>query len=295
MVEWGRHAGAAFAVGSWMSQFSRRRFLAGTATFAAVGLATREAEAFQLEGVRVERQTFHLPGLHPNHDGMLIAQLSDIHVGPQTGEAAVRTAIKVANSYDPDLVVLTGDYLVHDKKGVGWMRDQLGGLQAPTIAVLGNHDHWVDPVGASNALLHHGYAVLRNQHEWITLRGEPFTVIGIDDLMTRHADPAKAFAGSRPGSRIVLAHVPRTAEQLATFDEAMVCLSGHTHGGQVHVPAITRVLMKAITHEPFERGRYQVGKVQLYVNRGVGLSGFPVRINSPPEMTLITLRAAPAV
>ena len=190
------------------------------------------------------------------------------------------------------IVVLTGDYLCQSKSGVPLVREQLGGLKAPTVAILGNHDYWVDADGAQNGLESHGYAVLRNQHTTVTLRGEPFAVIGVDDLRTKHADIEKSFRGAPAGSRIVLAHVPQTADLLAKLGEPMVVLSGHTHGGQIHVPGITAALTRLIDGERYLRGRFDVGQVQLHVSRGVGNSGPRVRIDAPAEVTVVTLRAA---
>jgi predicted MPP superfamily phosphohydrolase len=276
-------------------ELSRRQFLTGTAAVATVAALPKQALATGQPIVPVEEQTFEVPGLHPAHDGLRIAQISDIHVGPRTGEEMVRAAIATVNAQNPDLVVLTGDYLCHDRKAVGLMKEQLGGLKAPTVAILGNHDHWVDAAGAKDALVRLGYAVLQNQHEQVTLKGERFSIVGIDDLWTGHAEPVRAFKGAPFESRIVLAHVPRTAKQLAAMKEPMVVLSGHTHGGQLNIPGVTSGLMRLVTREPYDRGRFRIGDVQLYVNRGIGLSGIPVRINAPPEVTVITLRSPPPV
>jgi len=174
------------------------------------------------------------------------------------------------------------------------MREQLGGLTAPTLATLGNHDRWVDPDGAGAALTHLGYGVLVNENTTIMLRGEPFTVIGIDDLWTYSADPPLAMKGAAPGSRLYLAHVPRTADLLANWGKPMLVLSGHTHGGQVNVPLLTPAI-RWIAREPYIDGLYQVGKVQLYVNRGVGNVGMALRLNAPPEVSLLTLRSGAVV
>jgi predicted MPP superfamily phosphohydrolase len=273
------------------SRVTRRNLLTSAAALGGAALLPKQADALAPSDLRVELQSFVVPGLHPAHDGLRIAQLSDLHVGHQTGEEIVRSAISTVNRHLPDLVVLTGDYLTYSKAGLGLMKSQLGGLKAPVISILGNHDHWVSAAGAKAALVGHGYAVLQNQFETITLRGEPFTVIGIDDLMTRHADIPKAFSGTPAGSRLVLAHIPHTADLLATRREPMLVLSGHTHGGQIYIPGLTAAVLRVVAHERYERGRYNVGPVQLYVNRGVGNSGMPVRMNSAPEITLLTLRA----
>ncbi len=278
-------------VGRSMGTYGRREFLKGIGALAAAATIPTAALASD-DALRPEHRTFILPDLHPAHDGLRVAQLSDLHVGPRTPLDRIRASIEQANGFEPDLVVLTGDYLCRDESGVGLMREQLAGLRAPTVAVLGNHDHWVDAQGASWALESLGYAVLRNQNTSLTLRGERFTVIGIDDLFTRHADPRKAFRGAARRSRIALAHGPKTADVLARLGKPLLCLSGHTHGGQINIPGLTPILLKAFVHEPYDRGPFQVGRVQLYVNRGVGNSALRLRVNSPPEVALMTLRAA---
>jgi len=116
-------------------------------------------------------------------------------------------------------------------------------------------------------------------------------VVGIDDLMTANANPAKALEGARARSRLVIAHGPRTADLLKHYGTPMLCLAGHTHGGQLSIPGITSFLLRAVAHEPYDRGLFQVGAVQLYVNRGIGYSSLGVRVNSDPEVTLATLRS----
>jgi len=272
---------------------TRREFLKGAAALG-VGAAAIPALA-ESDGLVPEHPTFVVPGLDPRHDGLRIAQLSDLHVGPRTPRQRIRAAIVAANAFAPDLVVLTGDYLARERSGVQLMREQLGGLRSPTVAVLGNHDVWVDPEGASAALASHGYDLLRNQHTVVRLRGAPLAVVGVDDLMTRQADPARAMRGVPAGSRLVLAHGPRTADLLRGAGEPLLVLSGHTHGGQVNLPGLTSFLLRSVLREPYDRGRFQVGDVQLYVNRGVGSSGVRIRINSDPEVTLATLRSPEAL
>ena len=273
-----------------MGNWTRRDFLKGAA--AAAG-ATAVAPAFaSSDPVSVEQVEIVLPGLHPVHDGIRVAHMSDLHVGSLTPAERIRDAIGQANRLRPDLVVMTGDYLTQERKGVGLVRELLGGLEAPAYATLGNHDRWVDPRGAAAALEHLGYEVLENENTTFNLRGEPFTLVGIDDLKTRHADPRRAVAGARSGSRLYLAHVPKTAELLSSWEEPCVLLSGHTHGGQVNIPVFVPAL-RWLAGERYQSGRYDVGAVRLYVNRGVGNVGLPLRVNAPPELALITLRSAP--
>jgi hypothetical protein len=239
--------------------------------------------------------TFLLPGLDPAHNGLRVAQLSDLHVGPRTARELIRAAVDEVNRFAPDLVVLTGDFLSHRKREVADLREQLGGLGAPTVAVLGNHDVWVDPRGATAALRGHGYEVLENQWTTLRLRGAPLSIVGVGDHLTGREDVRRATAGlPARATPLVLAHGPRTADRLRSLERPLLCLSGHTHGGQINIPILTPLLLGAIVREPYLQGRFELGQVQLYVNRGVGMSGIRVRVNAPPEVTLATLRAAPA-
>lgn len=241
---------------------------------------------------RVEEVSFRLPDLDPSHDGLRVAQLSDLHVGTRTPPERIAAAIALANRLAPDLVVLTGDYLSRGRETVALLPEQLGGLTAPTVAVLGNHDHWVDAAGTTRALRKLGYDVLRNQHTQVSLRGAPLSVVGVDDLLTGHADPERSLAGVPAGSRLVLAHGPRTAERLRGAEQPLLVLTGHTHGGQIAIPILTRLLLSTLVREPYLRGHFLLGQVQLYVNRGIGNTAFRVRVNSDPEVTLVTLRRA---
>jgi uncharacterized protein len=271
------------------ASWTRRQFLLGSAAAAASAAVPVPALAGD---VRSESREIVLPDLDPAHDGLRVAQLSDLHVGGLTPPERVRAAIAAANAFHPDLVVLTGDYLTKDPGAVSLMREQLGGLEAPAVGTLGNHDRWVDPAGAGAALESLGYGFLENANTTLTLRGAPFTVIGIDDLWTYSADPVRAMKGARAqGSRLYLAHVPKTADLLANWGKPMLVLSGHTHGGQVNIPVLTPAI-RWIIREPYIDGLYRIHKVQLYVNRGIGDVGLGMRLNAPPEVSLLTLRSA---
>ena len=277
---------------------SRRRFLKGAAALGAAG-ATVGLPALAEAGPDLpstERVAFGVPGLDPAHDGLRVAQLSDLHFGPRTPLALIRAALEEANRFEPDLVVLTGDYLTRRKEDLLTLREQVGGLRAPTFAVLGNHDVWVDPAATAAALRGNGYEVLENAWTSVRLRGAPFTVVGIGDFLTGRDDVRRATGGlpSTGPTPLVLAHGPRTARKVATLGRPALCLSGHTHGGQVNLPIVTPLLLASI-REPYARGLYRLGPVQLYVNRGIGMSGIAFRLNSPPEVTLATLHRVEAV
>jgi predicted MPP superfamily phosphohydrolase len=272
-----------------MKRFGRRDFLRGAIAGAAGAACGVPALAAADETARPEHVTFSLPGLDPAHDGLRVAQLSDVHVGPRTSPEVIRRAVA---TFAPDLVVLTGDFVSRRQPEVDGVRTLLAGLAAPTVAVLGNHDVWVDPDGIAAALRADGYEVLENAWTRIRLRGVPFTVVGVGDHLTEREDVAAATRGLGAGpSPLVLAHGPKTADRLAALHRPLLCLSGHTHGGQINVPVVTSLFLAGI-REPYVRGSYTVGDVRLYVNRGIGMSGVGVRFNAPAEVTLATLRRA---
>lgn len=232
-----------------------------------------------------------VPDLDPAHDGLRVAQLSDIHVGSKTPDGRIIRAVRAVNAERPDLVVMTGDF-VTVKSDPRWrIPELLGGLTAPTFAVLGNHDHWTDPKDVRERLESMGTAVLQNQCTTVRLKGAAFTIYGMDDSTTRNDDPQCTFkSGFGAGSRLALTHTPTGARKLPE-NKSLLCLSGHTHGGQLHVPGLTELMFRRFG-QPYLRGLYPVNGNQLYVNRGLGFgkgTNAP-RLDSDPEVTVLTLR-----
>lgn len=268
-------------------KLSRRALLVGGVT-SVVAYAARNEYGFEKTEVEVV-----VPGLDPAHDGLKVAQLSDFHVGAMTPEKRVLGAIKLINEAKPDLVALTGDFVTYTKNPMPLISSQLAGLEAPTIAVLGNHDHFVDVKGVTRAIGKAGYATLRNQNTVLRPRGVDFTVVGVDDGGTGHDDVQKSLQGVK-GSRMVFTHNPITVRKLPK-DAGLFMIAGHTHGGGIVIPPITDALAKALG-SPYIRGRYEVGGNLLYVNRGLGFgrSSDFLHHGSQPELTVFTLRTPEA-
>lgn len=238
-----------------------------------------------------------IEGLDPRHDGVRVAQLSDIHVGNLTPEPHIRAAIDAANAARPDLITLTGDYVCWRRYEVERAVTQLAGLRAPRVlAVLGNHDYFVWADGVRGALERNGYEVLRNQTTVAEVRGAPLAIVGVDDPVTRHDDLDAAFTGAPAGAtKLVLCHLADRGPQLAQRGADLV-LSGHTHGGQIYVPFITDRLMKRVGLR-YRRGLYDLEghrRSTLYVTPGVGFSGVTRRAGegTRAEVAVLTLRAA---
>ena len=234
-----------------------------------------------------------VPGLDPAHDGLRVAHLTDLHVGMLTPAKKILRAIHKAEAQRPDLLVMTGDFVCYSPKFVGRLGELTRGISVPTYAVLGNHDYWTDGQGVRHALERNGYCVLRNGHTELQLRGAPFSIVGIDDAITGHADAKRAFRGVRAqGSRLVLTHAPNMADRAAVEGPAFT-LAGHTHGGHVNIPKVTAGIARRLGNR-YLAGFYPVNGSLLYVNCGVGSSSVPIRAGAPAEVAVFTLRAAPS-
>lgn len=274
-----------------MPSLTRRRLLASLSAAAFTPFAARaERRLIANEYFEVREVDVHLSSLDPAHDGLRIAQLSDLHVGSGVPDGRIISAVREVNALAPDLVVLTGDFVTSKRDPLSRVPQLLELLAAPRVAVLGNHDHWSGPAQLHDGLERVGVSVLQNENTAVRLRGVDFNVIGVDDSTTRNDDVTAAFRGAGKASRLVLTHTPNAAGKLPAWEDVL-CLSGHTHGGQWDVPKLTEGIFKA-SGQPWYRGAYTVRGNQLYVNRGLGFgrgTRLP-RINSDPELTLLTLR-----
>lgn len=246
-------------------------------------------------GPRLVEHEVALSGIDPRHDGLRVVQLTDVHCGAMTPRAHIRAAVEVANRAEPDLIVLTGDYVCWRRNEVPLVAELLAGLSAaPVYAALGNHDYYADGDGVAAALGSCGYTVLRNRSDRLELRGAPLHVIGLDDPVTGRDRPAKAFAGvPEQGTRVVLSHCPEGFADLAERGAHLV-LSGHTHGGQINVAGITSSLFRRAGRRYYRTGLYRSGDAAMYLSAGVGFSGVPVRAGhgTRAEVAALVLRAA---
>ncbi|HSD33369.1 MAG TPA: metallophosphoesterase [Gemmatimonadales bacterium] len=220
--------------------------------------------------------------------GLRIVQLSDLHVGPTIRRPFVEAVVDAANALAPDLVAVTGD--VADGF-VPELRDHvapLARLRAPlgTFFVTGNHEYYWDPRGWMEELERLGLAVLSNEHRLLTRGTGRLLLAGVTDL-SAGPDPYAAMAGAPQSDvRVLLAHQPRSAydARAAGFD---LQLSGHTHGGQFFP---FNLLVRLF--QPFVAGLHRLEEMWLYVSRGTGYWGPPLRLWAPSEITLIELIAA---
>ena len=281
---------------------TRRKFLwaAGAAGALALGADSLFLEPVHPELVRVEIALERLPAAF---DGFTIAQLSDFHYDEHFGVHPIRAAVDLVNGVRPDLVVLTGDFVtasllvkqLHNGKESARAAEPcaklLAGLQARLgkLAVLGNHDVGTDPGFVTEALQSNDIPVLCNTAFLIEQGGERLWLAGLDSLERKPKMEAalKIIPQSEPV--VLLVHEPDFADRAAKYPVDLQ-LSGHSHGGQIWLPGIGAPWLPYWARK-YPRGRYQVGRLPLYTNIGLGTIRVPVRLNCTPEVTLVTLRA----
>ncbi len=212
-----------------------------------------------------------------------VAHITDQHVGRVTPMAIQHAAISLANAQDPDLVLLTGDFVCHSQAYLDALTEVMRGLKAPAYAVLGNHDHWSGGDEVRRALDKAGVQVLDNAHTRLELKGTPIQLLGLDDAYTGHADRALALRGLDPKiPTIGLSHIAEEADALWAGGVELV-LSGHTHAGQVtlaglHELAIGRMAGHKYIHGLYGTRRGTPGGGAVYVGAGIGAAVMPIRL-----------------
>ena len=245
---------------------------------------------------RVRAHEVRIAGLPEAFDGCRIAQISDLHCGPFAGAARVERWVAAVNDLAPDLVAVTGDLIASGAAFVPVVAACLGRLRAPegVYACMGNHDYFTEGEEVAHALERAGLVLLRNRGVEVR-RGEArLYVAGVDDTWTGRHDVPGAMAARPAGARsLLLAHDPALFPEAAAHGVDLT-LSGHTHGGQLGLPFFARKLNLARMMTRFTTGFYRLGDAALYVNRGLGTTGPPVRLAVAPEIALFTLRRAPA-
>ncbi|HVF51953.1 MAG TPA: metallophosphoesterase [Pyrinomonadaceae bacterium] len=238
----------------------------------------------------VERHAVGLRRLPRELDGLSIVQLSDLHHSPFTGREQIERAIETANSLEPDIIALTGDYVSHEREYAAPCAEMLGRLRARcgVYAVLGNHDHWVDAALITDLFRAEGIRMLVNEGMRFEHNGASFWLAGVDDTMVGMEDLPLALAGSRGEElKLLLAHNPVILRRAARAGVDLV-LSGHTHGGQVTWRSERSASGKV--RRRILRGLGRHGETQIYVTRGLGTVVLPLRYGCLPEITHLQLR-----
>jgi predicted MPP superfamily phosphohydrolase len=246
---------------------------------------------FEAGWVGIERHTVTVPRLPAGFAGTRIAFLTDIHHGPYTDLDYVQQIVRTTNMLDPDVIVLGGDYSLREAKYIAPCFDVLSNLRSRhgVFGVLGNHDYWHGVEETKAAMAKAKITELTNTGVWLSQKSDRLRLAGVDDLWEGKPDLNHAMMGVRQDeSAILVSHNPDFAERISDRRVGLV-LSGHTHGGQVVFPGGRAPFAPTRYGNKYLRGLCQAPETQVYVSRGLGTAGGPVRFGSRPEISLLTL------
>ncbi len=235
-----------------------------------------------------------LPGLPAEFNGYRIVHISDLHVGTWLKPHRLDQVVERINAQAPDLVAITGDFITHHPEAYApAIISALGKLisRDGVAVVLGNHDHWTDPVIVREMITSSGAIDLSNRIYSLDRNGQRLHIAGLDCSYLGHDRLEAVLDVLPPGeSSILLVHEPDYANRSAATGRFGLQLSGHSHGGQVCFPGIGPVFLPRYGRL-YPSGLYHINDMLLYSNRGLGTAEVQVRIGCPPEIAVITLSA----
>jgi uncharacterized protein len=264
-----------------------------------MGMYTRNIEPGWLDLTHVK---LTLPRLPKSFSGLRIVQLSDLHIGGWVNEARLRHTIQVVADQSPDLVVITGDFVLADnevtKEHIQSEMEMLGRVlptltgRFPTLGILGNHDVRWGTSTVVQVMRQGGVVDLINTVHSLQRNGESLHFAGVDDIMEGYPRLEDVLAQiPAEGCAILLAHEPDYADTTSATGRFDLQLSGHSHGGQVILPFIGPPVLPHLGRK-YPLGLYQVGAMYQYTNRGLGMTPPSIRFNCRPEVTVFTLESA---
>lgn len=265
----------------------------------------------------VVSETLKIKNWNPAFDGLKIVMLSDIHGGSNgVTEEKLREIVSKTNEQNPDVVVMLGDYVsqVRELKPVGehhlrmpveTIAANLAGIKATygVFVVLGNHDGWFDDDSVASALTRVGYKVLQNEVAAIEKDGQRLRIFGMKDHLKLSggwlrisADSKRYLSTTGDGDLIVLQHspdiLPVVAGEYSISPELRLILASHTHGGQVWLPILGRMVVPSGFGQKYAYGHIFDKGVDMWVTSGIGTSILPIRFMVPPEIVVLTIRPA---
>lgn len=244
---------------------------------------------------KIERITIPIENLPDDLNGLTIAQFSDMHVGPTIQKSFVETVVKMVNELNADIIAFTGDLVDGSVQGLREHVEPLKKLKSKygKYFITGNHEYYSGAIEWVEEAERLEFTTLLNENKSIQIGNSKLMLAGVTDwsggqfYKSHKSDPYKAAeAAYKPDLKILLAHQPKNIND-ASKAGFQIQLSGHTHGGQ-YFPYTFMVQLD----QPYIKGLHKHNDTWLYVNKGTGYWGPPLRIGVPSEITLITIAKA---
>ena len=303
---------------------SRRSFIKNALFASAATASTTAAFKDSTNDLQCKQINLELPDLPPSFDGFKIAFITDPHLGECSSVALLERAVELTAEQKPDLLILGGDYVNALDLGIsrffyhqryasdlkscsGRVPDfqqviqrgktdflaaasTVSKLKPPfgIIAVLGNHDRWNSVENCQTIFAEHNIDLLINQKRFIDKGSDKIEIYGSDDYSTG----VPLVPEKTPHFRIFVSHNPDFLEEIGSSTNFSIGLSGHTHGGQVSLPVFGTIFSN-IQYPQLIQGlnRTSAGSL-VYTSAGIGTSGLPIRLNCPPELSILNLNRA---
>lgn len=267
----------------------KRKFIKGSLDISAILVATAitARSIYEARFVKLEHVNIKIKDLKQSYK---IAQLSDVHIGGLIGVDFIKDIVSRVNILNPDLVVITGDLVDVDVDKIHDVLEELKNLDSRygTYFIVGNHEYFHDIEKIISRIKSLGIRVLENENVYIGEDNMGFNLAGVYDVLgyrvkTHIPDINKALIGIKKSPTILLAHQPRYINEVQ--ENVDLILSGHTHGGQLY--PFTYLVKLA---QPYISGLHQHNEnLQIYVNKGTGFWGPPMRLGASSEITEITI------
>lgn len=272
---------------------SRRNFIKYLFSAGIIGSLGGLLYSYRLERfwLDVHHEQIELPKLPTPLNGLTIVQFTDLHLGFHMDNDNLDYVVTRIQREQPDMICFTGDFCEKELDLLEQSIPILLKLEAPLgkFAVLGNHDHWLNPEQVVAFLTKAGFTVLMNQHVQLELNGERFVVAGVDSFSYHRADLQSALKGAEPSQfTMLLAHEPDFADKVYDNSVVQLQLSGHSHGGQIRFP-IVGALVTPLHGKKYVDRLNQVGELTIYTSRGIGTTGIPFRFMCRPELSVLKL------
>ena len=287
---------------------TRRDFLTTTARVACAGVAATTAYSmlFETRWFEITRRRHAIRGLALELSGLRIVQLSDIHPGPALSLHYVRDVIAATNALEPDLILLTGDYVHRSPAYIDPVARELAELRASigVVGVLGNHDWWESAPLSRACFAKAGIPLIDNDRLFVSpdrrlgdvALDRGLCVAGVGDYAEDRILWNRALRDVPADvPRLLLTHNPDVAEHptlIATGARVDLMLAGHTHGGQVNLPLFGTPIVPSRFGSKYVRGLVQGPACPIYISRGIGTTVLPLRFRVPPEIAVIELHAS---
>jgi predicted MPP superfamily phosphohydrolase len=233
-----------------------------------------------------------MSGLPQEFAGYRIGLVTDMHCGRAVPMWWLERVADHCAALAPDLIVLGGDFVSHARGDLDGLEEVISRFRAPdgTVAVLGNHDHWIGADAVAAALERGGAELLLNRHRLVRRGKGVLAVAGVDDFAHGAVRPDEALRGvGADVPRVLASHNPDLIEYLPAGLRVDLMLSGHTHNGQLHWPLIGPLTVPSQFGRRYLHGLARHGQTRLYVSAGVGTGAVPFRWSNPPELPVIRL------